>query len=67
MKQYNEHWLKMMGFSSQEEAREEMSKRGQKGKGIPKSYNKLRDEEGYAKELRAKSSGRSKKGEGQEG
>ena len=61
MKEYNPHWMKVRGFKTQEEAREAMSATGAKARGRPKSYNLLRDKEGYAKELRGKSSGRSKK------
>jgi hypothetical protein len=50
----NKHWLKMMGFKNKEEASEAMANRAKLGKGVPKKFNKLRDEPGYAKELRSR-------------
>lgn len=48
---YNEYWLKLNGFESEEEARKVMSERGAKGKGKKKSYNWLRDNPDNASEL----------------
>lgn len=41
-------------YGSEEAVAEEMARRGGNSKGKPKKFNKLRDEEGYAKALRAR-------------
>lgn len=48
-------------YGSEEKARAEMARRGGNSKGKKKSYNKLRDEEGYAKELRSRGTSNGKK------
>ena len=54
MKKYSKAFMELQGFKTQEEAELEMSRRGKLGKGKSKKYNKLRDEPGYAKELRSR-------------
>ena len=57
-----DYWRLMMKekYGSDEAVNEEMARRGRNSKGKAKKFNKLRDEEGYAKALRAKGTGNDK-------
>ena len=52
----SKYWKLMMleKYGSDEAVAEEMARRGSNSKGKPKKFNKLRDEKGYAKELRSR-------------